>query len=85
MLVLVLVLDLRLSVPNSNVGEGLDTGGSFPPDTPKNAAEKGVGTSFLPKLRENHTMRYYKTCTKYEVMRILTSVGGVPQMSIGEK
>ena len=50
MLVLVLVLDLRLSVPNSNVGEGLDTGGSFPPDTPKNAAEKGVGTSFLPKF-----------------------------------
>ena len=47
--------------------------------------KKGLELLFFQNLRENHTMRYYKTCTKYEVMRILTSVGGVPQMSIGEK
>ena len=39
---------------------------------------------FLPKLRDNHTMRYYKKCTQYVVMRILT-VSDLQEPPLGEK
>ena len=77
----VLVLDLRLGAhPNSNVGEGLDTGGSFPPDNPKNAAEKGLGR-FSSKigrrphheiLQEMHTICSYENSDRFGPPRTTT-------------